>query len=403
MATKSSTNSSPGPLGDDRCEPNEAWNSDPVAGAGGGCSVNSSSPLPAWSLAVSVWDLLILPWLHPTRNGPVALLPLLLLASLARAVSLGQPFMNALFLSLLFACAFLPLLPTGAAGGFRAYVTTAEGVVVIDTANNAVLANISLGLPANITVSPDGALLFVPQAQESRIAVIDARTYTPLDAIPVPGRPGGLALTPDGALGVTVTRGACEAPELCDAVSVIDARRLDFLGAMPLPGRSGSFALTPDGALAIVTTQMVCTPQGQCVGADTVSIFDLVERRLGAISLPGRPGGFVLTPDGTRGLVATQRNCELQGQCVGANTLSIFDVVEGRVVAAVPPWGPFFEPGSMAITPDGASAYVMEEDSGPVGIIDLYARRISRATSSRSGREGVLGSWPQIAFRAAHM
>ncbi len=280
---------------------------------------------------------------------------------------------RALWLAVVAGSVCLPLLPAGAAGEFRAYVTTAEGVTVIDTASNTVVANISLALPASITVSPDGALLFVPQPEEDRIAVVDARTYTLLHAILVPGRPGRIALTPDGALGVLITRGACAPPEQCDAVSVIDARKLDLLGTIPLPGRPGGFALTPDGVLGIVTTQRVCEPQGQCAGADTVSIFDVVERTLSAVALPGRPGNFALTPDGARGLVTTQRSCEPPGQCVGADTLSIFDVVESRVVAAIPPWGPFFEPGGMAITPNGASAYVMEEDVGPIGIIDMHA------------------------------
>jgi YVTN family beta-propeller protein len=90
--------------------------------------------------------------------------------------------------------------------GSRIYVThirtstsaISNVVSVIDTTQNAVVAEINLDSPAHfITVSPDGAQLYVSHFTEQKLSVV-ATISNAVVTVPLPDPPLLLAVTPDG-------------------------------------------------------------------------------------------------------------------------------------------------------------------------------------------------------------
>src|SRR5206468_1401380 len=87
------------------------------------------------------------------------------------------------------------------AGAPTAYVVNlAEGVWVISTATNAVVATVPLaGCTTGVAIAPDGALAYVANNSSSTVSVIETATNHLVLAVPVGSSPQGVAITPDGA------------------------------------------------------------------------------------------------------------------------------------------------------------------------------------------------------------
>lgn len=94
-----------------------------------------------------------------------------------------------------------------------------------------------------------------------------------------------------------------------------------------------------------------------------------------ALASPDRsPVDLVLTPDGTRLLTVNQ----------GANSVSLVDIAQGRVLDETPCGS---RPCHVALTPDGRRALVTASYSGELLVFDLAGDRLQRAATLAVGHE----------------
>jgi YVTN family beta-propeller protein len=194
-------------------------------------------------------------------------------------------------LSLPSAPARIAFSPSGA----TAYVTTAAGLWIFDTASDQVAHVIrGLGDPHGIAVSPNGSTVYVTNTADNVVEVIDAATATVTGTIPVGQLPWGLALS---AKGTTLY----VADPDSNQVSVISTKTDTVTGTISLAGGPDTLALTPNGSQlwvcgltsAIVT--VVDTSNDSVVGSLNLGGF-------GANSGDGMdPADMVLTATPTPG------------------------------------------------------------------------------------------------------
>jgi len=131
-----------------------------------------------------------------------------------------------------------PWLIESTRDGAKAYLTSSEGMVTIDTAANTVVSVTGgLGfLPRSVTCSGDGRRVFVANLGSDTVSVIDAAANALIATIPVGGHPHWLRSTPDGRF-VYVAAAADTG-----FVSVIDAERNVELHRIPVGKQPVSLA-----------------------------------------------------------------------------------------------------------------------------------------------------------------
>jgi YVTN family beta-propeller protein len=126
--------------------------------------------------------------------------------------------------------------------GATAYVTTADGLWIFNTATDSVLDVIhGLGDPHGVAVSPDGRTIYVTNTDRGEVEVINAATDTVTDTIPVGQMPWDLVVSPNGGTVYVADMDS-------DAVSVISTRTDAVAHTVSLSGGPDTLALTPDGS-----------------------------------------------------------------------------------------------------------------------------------------------------------
>ncbi len=159
-------------------------------------------------------------------------------------------------------------------------------------------------------------------------------------------------------------------------VSVVDVAAGKEIGRIATGHAPHEVAVSPDGKLAVVTNYG--TGQGP---GNTLTVADLVTLQpVGTIDLgeQTRPHGITWLPgSGSRVAVTTEGN----------GTLTIVDVSERRVVAAVPTGQRTSH--QVSVTPDGKRAFVANIGSGSVTVVDLGAMEVIRSIPTGQGAEGV--------------
>jgi YVTN family beta-propeller protein len=158
-------------------------------------------------------------------------------------------------------------------------------------------------------------------------------------------------------------------------VSVVDVREGRELARVPTGNAPHEVAVSPDGRMAVVTNYGTGPAPG-----NTLTVIDLARLQpVATIDLgkQRRPHGITWLPDGRRVAVTTE----------GSGTLSIVDVAERRLTAAIPTGAEVSH--QVAVTPDGARAFVANIGSGSVTVIDLDAGATLRSVPTGRGAEGV--------------
>jgi YVTN family beta-propeller protein len=126
--------------------------------------------------------------------------------------------------------------------GSTAYVTTQDGLYVINTATLQVETVIhGLGNPEDVVVSPDGSTVYVTNTVQGEVDVISAASDQVTDTIPVGQMPWQLVLSSDGST-LYVADGDS------NAISVISTASNMVTDTISDPGDPVSLALTPDGS-----------------------------------------------------------------------------------------------------------------------------------------------------------
>ena len=154
---------------------------------------------------------------------------------------------------------------TGPTSGSRAVVDPETGVAstgtvsVIDLARRTALGEIAVGLhPSGMALSPDGATLYVANANSDTISVIDTRTdqvtatlgAKPLPELPFGSAPNALAVSPDGTTLYVANGGN-------NLLLVLDLPGGEVRGLIPTGWYPGDVALMANGGLCVANTKGV--------------------------------------------------------------------------------------------------------------------------------------------------
>lgn len=227
-----------------------------------------------------------------------------------------------------------------------AYVTSANNIAVIDTANRKMVATIPSGQYGHIAVSPDGKHAY--KTGGGVVSVIDTATNSVIATIKAGTNPAGIAVAPDGK-HVYVTSnylpGNCTNPPCSQDVWVIDTTTNVAAIWVQEAGFSHSIDVMPNSASLYVPLYY----------NSAVGVFG---PPLDAVIPVGDfPEDVAITPNGKRAYVANQ----------GSGTVSVIDTSTKLVVATVPLDD---GPNGVAITPDGKHAYVSTLNNGTVAVID---------------------------------
>src|SRR5687768_5982665 len=233
----------------------------------------------------------------------------------------------------------------------RGYVTNSNDntVSVIDTATASVIATVPVGLsPTAVAVTPDGRFAYVANTLGNTVSVISAASNTVIATVPVGSFPTGIAMNPNGAFAYVTSF-------LSSNISVIDTATNTVVAGIP-----ASFpfmlAMASSGNLGYVThasfingLTVINTASNSVVTTITIP----VDITLSAAVTPN--GAFVYVT------------------CFSFFTgpkVAVIDTAT-NTVATIVPLLPGTFPQGIAITPDGASAYVANNGGAhSVSVID---------------------------------
>lgn len=255
--------------------------------------------------------------------------------------------------------------------GTSVYVTNmgADDVTVIDTTTYATTTMGGTGrTPHEAAVSPDGRLLYVSNPSSNEVTVHDMRTHQAVATIPVGRFPHGLALSSDGRqLYVANMDG--------ESISVIDTVTRAVAATIPTAAGPHRLVLSPDGRYVYVVN----------TDADRLSIIGTKEgRQIKSVLVGKKPYDVVLSHEAPLLWVANS----------GSDSVEAIDSRTGEPVALVPvpvtaqtamtglhPMGRMMAAGrtmphGLAVTPDDRELWMADIDANTVSIIDTADRKI---------------------------
>lgn len=180
--------------------------------------------------------------------------------------------------------------------GQRAYVTASGGdsLVAIDCASRKIVGRAKTGKrPALARVTPDGKTVVVVNRDDATLQVFDASTLALRAMIPVAAAPENFVVlqtsdgvtafvAADGAPNKTTSEVAGAPTTSAGQISVVDLRSNTLLTNLPLPGKPAGLFLKPDGGELYITV-----PDAHELAIVNTWTHELVEAKVIG-STPGR-------------------------------------------------------------------------------------------------------------------
>jgi YVTN family beta-propeller protein len=285
------------------------------------------------------------------------------------------------------------------AAGKTLYVSahTAKQVLVFDVAAGRVAKSIPLpDRPGGLALAPDGKRLYVAGASPAgRVHVIDTGTLAPAGTLPAGHTPCALAASPDGARLYVCNR-------FDHDVSVVDLASGKATARIAVLREPVAAALTPDGRRLLVANHLPAGPANGEVTAAAVSVIDTGTGAVAAtVALPnGSTGmrGLCLSPDGQFAYVThllaryALPTTQLERGWMNTNALSILRTADAKPVntvlldsvdlGAANPWG-------VACSADGAWLCVAHAGTHEISVIDRAAlhAKLDQAASGKKVTE----------------
>jgi YVTN family beta-propeller protein len=296
---------------------------------------------------------------------------------------------------------------TAAAAGPKAYVGNFkdDSVSVIDTSAGTVIATIPVAKgPHGMSVTPDGRRVYVSGEGSTNVSVIDTATDKVTQTIEVGNTPHGLAMTPDGGLLLVGVYGE-------DRIAFVDTGTQKVVATAAVP-KPHTIAVTPDGKLAYAASQQP--------GKFALVVVDMATRTaIRSVALEKTPRDLEFGYDG-KGLYFT---------LAGVNAVQVLDPASDKIVAEIPTGasphianvfrgapagtvvvqGPgellLFNPAThaplrsvavgkqphwVAASGDGKFAYVTNEGSNDVTVVDLASGQTKTVAVGNAPRKVVV-------------
>ena len=152
-----------------------------------------------------------------------------------------------------------------------------------------------------------------------------------------------------------------------NTVTVVNPATNAVTASIPVsPGPTG-LDVSPDGSTVYVA----------CTSAKGISVIDTASNRVTPISLNVMASQVALTPNGTQVYVLSPRS---------GNFVTILDVASRSVVATIKV-GSF--PSAVAFSSDGSRAYIANQYTGTVSVIDTLAKVVVNTFTAASGSSGL--------------
>lgn len=257
---------------------------------------------------------------------------------------------------------------------------------------------------------------YVTNSGSNDVSVIDTATNTVVATIPGAGQPSGVAITPDGAFAyLTNASGA-------NTVSVIDTASNTVVASIPVGDTPAMPAITPNGAFVYVPNQgdqtvsvietasntvvdsifiataqdlfaAATTPDGASVyvtDANSTNVFVIATASntvVATVTVGFAPAGIAVTPNGAFAYVVNQ------GGDLGGPTLSVLATATNTVVATV---AIGVNPFAVALTPNGAFAYVTDLGLNAVGPGTVFVITTATNTVVATVPVGDIPAWVAI-------
>jgi YVTN family beta-propeller protein len=229
-----------------------------------------------------------------------------------------------------------------------AYVSNLSGnnVSVVNTANNTVTATISVpASPSGLAVTPDGTSVYVTCRGANSVSVISTASNSVVASIGVSSSPIQLAISPNGAQVYVVNQGS-------NQVSVIDTASKSVTANINVGSHPNAVAFSPSGARAYVTN----------LYGGNVSIIDTSSKSvIGTFPAASGPSGVVVIANG-RVYVGNQYS----------NSVTVHDT-SGNLLATI---AGFAFPNWLAATPNGSRVFVTNGNSASVSTVDTNSNGI---------------------------
>jgi YVTN family beta-propeller protein len=244
-----------------------------------------------------------------------------------------------------------------AGGAHQLYVAIGDSnsVSVVDTTTNEVKATIPVGqYPGSMAATSDGAWIYVRNYISRTLSVIDARTNRVVDTIPV--RESDSFRVANGVHGLDAVEYSCSNPsrKIMSITSEETAEGMEELSLLDGKKVAKRQLGIREIAVAIVILVVVGSVVAFMLLLD-LDLCQLMELRCSSLSSPAK--------------------CEVAyvANRVG-NTISVIDTSSDKVRGE--PISLRFSPYVVAITPDGARAYVTNYDNNAVFVIDTVTNGV---------------------------
>ncbi len=316
------------------------------------------------------------------------------------------------------------VLPAAQAQTF-AYVTNpgANTVSVLDTAEKSVVKTIPVGIsPARVALDANGARAYVTNTGSNSVSVIDTATNAVVRAVTVGDRPSAVAVTPDGAevyvmtagglvdvidtsrnavvasiaagapaqgSGIAITRNGNRAYVAAGNLSVIDTNTHTVVNSFSVGNASTAVAISRNGARAYISNAFGSDPDLNSL-AGTVAVVDTASNTLvNTIPFISMPDSIALTPDGARAYVAGPAIFVSTGyasgfiadRSIGEVDLAT-DTVTKRIILSATPSG-------MAVDADGSRVYVTMPSANTVAEIDTVSDTVTAVIAAGARPTGL--------------
>lgn len=248
-------------------------------------------------------------------------------------------------------------MPEGIAitpNGSTAYVTNyADGTVTpINTATNTAGPPIAVGThPYGIAITPNGTTAYVTNITNvGTVTPIDIATNTVGTPIPAGAGPAGIAITPNGTTAYVVDSAGAAVTPINTSTNTAGTPIEGF-------GNVYNIAITPNGATAYVANRDQSTVTALNTSTNTIG---------NTIPVGWVPGGVAVAPNGSTAYVTTSLHVVTPQDITNASLTPINTATDAT---GTPITLAADSPTDIAITPDGATAYVIGDGVFPVNLV----------------------------------
>ena len=209
-----------------------------------------------------------------------------------------------------------------------------DNIHIIDPATNKVIGEIKgIEAPHGVAAAPDGSRIYVSEQADNTVTVLDGKTLQVTKRIPLSGNPNLIDITPDGRwlyVAIALTWNDLSAfPQIkanaSGGVDVIDTVSLENVKTIPLKGGIHDLNITPDGKYVIAGSSRGAKPPS--------NMMDVIDTKTNEIAwsllMSPAPSPMAVTkkPDGSTDKV--------YGQLGGPNAFAVVDFATQKKIDEV--------------------------------------------------------------------